>query len=73
MKKALISVILVFCLACNYGCVEILAAGALTGAGEYIKYTKNNDAHRTFTGSQNQVIVAATNALKKIIMIGFIP
>jgi uncharacterized protein DUF3568 len=50
----------------NSGCVTILAAGAITGATQYVKYTVDSTAKRTFSENLNHVMRASIDVLKKM-------
>ena len=50
----------------NCGCVAILAAGAITGATQYVKYTVDNIANRTFPGNLDHVTMASLDVLKNM-------
>jgi hypothetical protein len=66
MKKLTLGLVLICFVSFNYGCVEFLAAGVLTGAGELVKYSKSNIAHKTFTTGQQKVTLAAMRALQRM-------
>lgn len=48
------------------GCVQIIALGALTGAGEYARYQMATEAQRTMMGSLNRISEYAVNTLVKM-------
>ena len=48
------------------GCTEVLVPGAMTGGGEYYRYTTDNVAKETLMGDLRQVTAAARTALKKM-------
>lgn len=50
----------------NHGCVAILAAGAVTGATQYVKYAVDNISNRTFSGNLDHVTQACLDVLKKM-------
>lgn len=66
MRKILIFLVLLGISSINYGCVAILAAGAITGATQYVKYTVDNIANRTFSGNLDHVTMASLDVLKKM-------
>ena len=66
MRKLIISLILLSATAVNTGCVGLFAAGVVTGAGQYIKYTMDCVASRTFMGDLQYVTSASIDALKEM-------
>ena len=66
MRKFIISLILLSAIAVNTGCVAIFAAGVVTGAGQYIKYSMDSVASRTFMGDLKYVTSASIDALKEM-------
>ena len=48
------------------GCTEVVVPGAMTGGGEYYRYTTDNVANETLMGDVRQVTAAARTALKKM-------
>ncbi len=66
MRKFFISLILLSATAVNTGCVGIFAAGVVTGAGQYIKYSMDCVASRTFMGDLQYVTSASIDALKEM-------
>lgn len=66
MRKLVISLILLSATAVNTGCVGIFAAGVVTGAGQYIKYSIDCVASRTFMGDLQYVTSASIDALKEM-------
>lgn len=50
----------------NYGCLALIAAGVLTGAGEYVKYNLNSTAHRTYTRDIHHITPAVIDVLGKM-------
>ena len=66
VQKIFISLMLFGVLIVNNGCVAILAAGAITGATQYVKYTVDSTANRTFFGNLNHVTRASIDVLKKM-------
>ena len=66
MRKLLISLILLSATAVNTGCVGLFAAGVVTGAGQYLQYSMNCIASRTFMGDLQFVTSASVDALKEM-------
>jgi len=66
VRKIFISLMLLGVLVLNNGCVTILAAGAITGAAQYVKYTVDSTAKKTFIGNLNRVTLASIKVLKKM-------
>ncbi|HIJ56232.1 MAG TPA: DUF3568 family protein [Deltaproteobacteria bacterium] len=66
MRKLAISLILLSVTAVNTGCVGIFAAGVVTGAGHYIKYSMDCVASRTFMGDLQYVTSASIDVLKEM-------
>lgn len=66
VQKIIISLMLFGVLIVNNGCVAILAAGAIAGASQYVKYTVDSTAKRTFFGNLNHVTLASIDVLKKM-------
>jgi len=66
VQKIFISLMLFGVLIVNNGCVAILAAGAITGATQYVKYTVDSTAKRTFFGNLNHLTLASIDVLKKM-------
>ena len=48
------------------GCAEVVVPGTLAGAGEYYHYTTENDAHKTFMATADEITTASRAALKKM-------
>ncbi|GEM_PF-5580303 len=48
------------------GCVELLAAGTMTGAAELFRYSRGNTACKTFTRPLPQVAEASEEALRRM-------
>lgn len=48
------------------GCAEVVVPGTLVGAGEYYDYTTENDAHKTFMATADEITRASRAALKKM-------
>ena len=55
LRKIFLTLVVTCFLSVNYGCIAIFAAGAITGVGQYVKYTMDNIAHRTFVADLQQV------------------
>ena len=66
VQKIFISLMLFGVLIVNNGCVTILAAGAIMGATQYVKYTVDSTANRTFFGNLNHVTLSSIDVLKKM-------
>ncbi len=66
VRKLAISLILIFVVAVNSGCVAIFAAGVVTGAGQYVNYTLNSIANQTFMGDLQHVTSVSINVLKEM-------
>ena len=48
------------------GCAEVVVPGAMTGGGEYYRYTTSNIAKETLMGDVRDVTAAARSALPKM-------
>ena len=48
------------------GCVELITLGALTGAGEYVRYQMATEAERTMMGSLKRISKYTVNTLVKM-------
>jgi hypothetical protein len=57
---------LIFCIRLLFGCTEVVVPGAMTGAGEYYRYTTTNVGKKTLMGDVDQITVAAKRALKRM-------
>lgn len=66
VRRYLIGIILVGLTVGSYGCVTIFAAGAITGATQYLKYTMDSIAHRTFFKDIAQLTQVSVGVLKKM-------
>jgi hypothetical protein len=67
MKKLMAAGIgLMGCIGLLMGCAEVVVPGAMTGGGEYYRYTTSNIAKETLMGDVRDVTVAARSALKKM-------
>ncbi len=54
---------LLVCLGLLSGCAEVVVPGAMTGGGEYYRYTTSNIAKETVMGDEREVTAAARRAL----------
>lgn len=68
MRKLAISLMLIFMVVVNSGCVAIFTAGVVTGAGQYVKYTLDSIANQTFMGDLQHVTSVSINVLKEMKM-----
>ena len=67
MKKLMAAGIgLMGCIWLLMGCVELIAAGAMAGGGEYYRYTTSNVAKETLMGDVRDATAATRSALKKM-------
>jgi len=65
--RNLLSILILFGISMlNTGCVAIFAAGAISGAAQYVKYSLDNIAHRTFCGNLDYLTTASLDALKRM-------
>lgn len=54
------------CIGLLVGCAEVVVPGAMTGGGEYYRYTTSNIAKETLMGDERDVTAAARSALKQM-------
>ena len=66
VRKFCIYLALLCSLTVNYGCLALIAAGVLTGAGEYVKYTLNSIAHHTYARDLHHITPAVIDVLDKM-------
>ena len=66
MRKTILILILLSALAINTGCVAIFAAGVVTGAGQYLKYSMDCVASRTFIGDLQHMTSSTIGVLKEM-------
>ena len=66
VRRILIFLMLLGIAVFNSGCVAILAAGAITGVTQYVKYSVDNVSNRTFSGTLHHVTQASLDVLKKM-------
>ena len=66
IKQAVAGIGLIGFIGLMTGCTEIVVPGAMTGGGEYYRYTTDNVAKETLMGDVRQVTTAARVALKKM-------
>ena len=57
---------LICCIGLLCGCAEVVVPGAMTGAGEYYRYTTSNVGKKTLVGDVDRITTAARKALKKM-------
>ncbi len=68
VRKILIFLMILAVSVVQYGCVAILAAGAITGATQYVKYNVDNIANRTFSENLHHVTQVSLDVLKNMMI-----
>lgn len=65
-KHGLAAIGLLGCIGFLVGCAEVVVPGAMTGGGEYYRYTTSNIAKETLMGDVRDVTAAARSTLKQM-------